>query len=79
MKTRYFLSSALLALTTVGCTDLDVEIKSQYTEYPNSEIALEAKTNNAYYALEVPWVVAMMKVYPAIRMNIRLSASIQTT
>ena len=50
MKTRYFLSSALLALTTVGCTDLDVEIKSQYTEYPNSEIALEAKTNNAYYA-----------------------------
>lgn len=52
MKTRYFLSSALLALTTVGCTDLDVEIKSQYTEYPNSEIALEAKTNNAYYAFK---------------------------
>lgn len=32
MKTRYFISAALLALTTVGCTDLDVDIKSQYTD-----------------------------------------------
>lgn len=31
MKTRYFISAALLALTTVGCSDLDVDIKSQYT------------------------------------------------
>ena len=50
MKTKYFLSSALMAFTAFGCTDLDVDIKSQYTEYPTSEIALEAKTNNAYYA-----------------------------
>lgn len=50
MKTRYFISAALLALTTVGCTDLDVDIKSQYTEYPDSEIALSARINNAYYA-----------------------------
>lgn len=50
MKTRYFISAALLALITVGCTDLDVDIKSQYTEYPNSEIALSARINNAYYA-----------------------------
>lgn len=50
MKTRYFISVALLALTTVGCTDLDVDIKSQYTEYPDSEIALSARINNAYYA-----------------------------
>ncbi len=50
MKTRYFISAALLALTTVGCTDLDVDIKSQYTEYPNSEIALSARISNAYYA-----------------------------
>lgn len=27
MKTRYFISAALLALTTVGCSDLDVDIK----------------------------------------------------
>lgn len=50
MKTRYFISAALLALTTVGCSDLDVDIKSQYTEYPDSEIALSARINNAYYA-----------------------------
>ena len=30
MKTRYFISAALLALTTVGCSDLDVDIKSQF-------------------------------------------------
>lgn len=50
MKTRYFISAALLALTSVGCTDLDVDIKSQYTGYPESEIALSARMNNAYYA-----------------------------
>ena len=50
MKTRYFISAALLALTSVGCTDLDVDIKSQYTEYPDSEIALSARMSNAYYA-----------------------------
>ena len=50
MKTRYFISAALLALTTVGCSDLDVDIKSKYTEYPDSEIELSARINNAYYA-----------------------------
>ena len=50
MKTRYFISAALLALTSVGCTDLDVDIKSQYTEYPDSKIALSARMSNAYYA-----------------------------
>ena len=50
MKTRNIVTGTLLALTTISCTDLDVDIKSQYTDYPNSEIALEAKTNNAYYA-----------------------------
>ena len=50
MKTKYFIPVAILALTSVGCTDLDVDIKSQYTEYPDSEIALSARINNAYYA-----------------------------
>ena len=26
MKTRYIISSALMALATVGCTDLDVDL-----------------------------------------------------
>ncbi len=50
MKTRNILTGALLALTTIGCTDLDVDIKSQYTEFPDSEIAIEAQMNNAFYA-----------------------------
>lgn len=50
MKTRNILTSFLLAFTTVGCTDLNVDIKSQYTEYPDSEIALSARISNCYYA-----------------------------
>lgn len=50
MKTRNIVTSALLALTTIGCTDLDVDIKSQYTEMPDSEIAIEAQMSNAFYS-----------------------------
>lgn len=50
MKTRYILSGALLATFAVGCTDLDVDVKSYYTEYPNSEIATSAKTATVYNA-----------------------------
>lgn len=54
MKKKYIFSAALLALATTGCTDLDVDNKSTYTEYPNSEIAIEAKTNDAYFAFRGP-------------------------
>ena len=50
MKTKNILTVALLALTTIGCTDLDVDIKSQYTEYPSSDVALSARISNCYYA-----------------------------
>lgn len=41
-------SAALMA----GCTDLDVDIESQYTEYPSdNEIAVEAKMADVYYHL----------------------------
>lgn len=49
MKTRNILSSAFMALTAFGCTDLDVNIESQYAEMPNSEIAIEAQMSNAFY------------------------------
>lgn len=49
MKTRNILTGAFLALTAFGCTDLDVNIESQYTEMPNSEIAIEAQMSNAFY------------------------------
>ena len=54
MKKKYILPAALLALTIGSCTDLDVDVKSVYTEYPDSEIAIEAKTSDAYYAFAGP-------------------------
>lgn len=34
---------------TSACTNLDVDVNSQYTSYPSSEIALEAKMADIYY------------------------------
>ena len=48
-KIKLYLAVGLLSATT-GCTDLDVDIKSQLTEFPNSEIAAEAKMADIYYA-----------------------------
>ncbi len=42
-------SSALMLATS--CTDLDVDVKSKYTDYPTeSDVALEAKMADVYYA-----------------------------
>ena len=41
-------SVVLLALTA-GCSDLDVEIKSSYTKFPDSGKATEAVASNAYF------------------------------
>ena len=49
MKTKtfkYLLSATLLAL--VSCTDLNVDIKSQYTTFPDSDAAAEAVSANIY-------------------------------
>lgn len=50
---KLFISAGLLAVTA-GCTDLDVDIKSQYTEFPDSEIAAEAKLSDTYYIFRGP-------------------------
>lgn len=50
MKTKYILSGALFGLLVASCTDLDVDIKSTYTEFPESEIAFDSKTADAYFA-----------------------------
>lgn len=47
---KQIIPTALIALFASSCTDLDVEVKSKYTSYPNSEIAVEAKTADVYYA-----------------------------
>lgn len=54
MKKKYILPAALLTLAISSCTDLDVDVKSVHTEYPDSEIAIEAKTSDAYYAFAGP-------------------------
>ncbi len=51
---KLVIPAALMALATSGCTDLDVDVKSQYTTYPNSEIAIEAKASDVYYAFRGP-------------------------
>jgi len=43
--------AASSALIVSSCTDLDVDVKSQYTEYPSGiDAAFEAKLADAYYA-----------------------------
>ena len=44
-------TAALLA----GCTDLDVNIESQYTEYPMNDIAVEAKNADVYFQMRDPY------------------------
>lgn len=39
-----------ITLVATGCTDLDVDIKSQYTKFPDSELATEAVSANVYNA-----------------------------
>ncbi len=41
---------AAIAASMASCTDLDVDVKSKYTEYPDSKVAIEAKMSDVYYA-----------------------------
>lgn len=43
------LAAAVLGITA-SCTDLDVDVKSIYTEYPNDPIAIEGKMSDVYYS-----------------------------
>ncbi|MFA6719348.1 MAG: RagB/SusD family nutrient uptake outer membrane protein, partial [Prevotella sp.] len=52
MKTNIkLLFAAGVISLTAGCTDLNVPVESQYTEYPSSTIAIEAKMSDIYYQL----------------------------
>ena len=48
-RNKNIILAGLLALAATSCTDLDVNVESQYTEYPNNEIAVEAKMADLYY------------------------------
>ena len=43
------LAAAVLGITA-SCTDLDLDVKSKYTEYPNDPIAIEGKMSDVYYS-----------------------------
>lgn len=48
IKSLYAICTAALL---AGCTDLDVNIESQYTQYPINDIAVEAKNADVYFHL----------------------------
>ncbi|MDO4462485.1 MAG: RagB/SusD family nutrient uptake outer membrane protein [Bacteroidia bacterium] len=48
------LLAAGLGACATSCTDLDVTVESQYTEYPNNEIAIEAKMADVYFQMRGP-------------------------
>lgn len=43
------LAAAVIGITA-SCTDLDVDVKSKYTEYPNDPVAIEGKMSDVYYS-----------------------------
>lgn len=50
-KMKYFMAAAIVAMAATSCTNLDVDVMSKLTQYPTeSEIALEGKMADAYYA-----------------------------
>lgn len=50
MNIKSLLTVCTAAVFT-GCTDLDVDIESQYTQYPINDIAVEAKMADVYFQL----------------------------
>lgn len=40
-----------LAIMATGCTDLDTEVKSQYTSYPQSDMAIESALASTFYSM----------------------------
>ncbi len=45
-----YMTVGLLLVSVTGCTDLNVDINSKYTEYPDDKVAIEAKMADVYYA-----------------------------
>lgn len=40
-----------LAIMATGCTDLNTEVKSQYTSYPQSDMAIESALASTFYSM----------------------------
>lgn len=46
---KYYMAAALLSAAISSCTDLDVDVNSKYTEYPDSEVAIDAKISGVLF------------------------------
>jgi len=57
MKQNFIISLAagIVAVMVTACTNLDVDVESQYVSYPNSDIAQEAELADVYYHLRTTW------------------------
>ncbi|MDO4497103.1 MAG: RagB/SusD family nutrient uptake outer membrane protein [Bacteroidales bacterium] len=51
---KLILSAGVLALAMASCTDLDVDVKSQYTGLVGTEAAINANMNNVYFKFRGP-------------------------
>ena len=54
MKQNIIITAAAAALVAFSCTNLDVPVKSLYTEYPTTDVALEAKMADIEKILAAP-------------------------
>ncbi len=57
MKSSFIIclaAGAVVAMTT-ACTNLDVDVESQYTHYPDTDIAQEAELADVCYHLRTTW------------------------
>lgn len=52
-KIKYILTAGVVGLIT-GCTDLNVDVESQYTALPNSPAAIESNMANIYFQFRDP-------------------------
>ncbi len=57
MKQNFIISLAAgtIAVMVTACTNLDVNVESQYVSYPNTDIAQEAELSDVYSHLRTTW------------------------
>lgn len=57
MKQNFTISLAagIVTVMITACTNLDVDVESQYVNYPNTDIAQEAELSDVYYHLRTTW------------------------
>jgi len=50
-KINTIIAATVATIMVTGCTDLDTDVKSQYTSYPESDIAIESALASTFYSM----------------------------